>query len=149
MSARRGSDGAVLRKAITALSHRLRRQDGPMSIGPTGLGILGLLMKAGAASASELAALAYVQPQSLTRTLRALERDKLIGRRPDADDRRRAVLWITPKGEDLLRATMRRRIAWLNAAIDESLNSDERHTLRAAAELMERLALSEEPGASS
>jgi DNA-binding MarR family transcriptional regulator len=143
MAAKKSSDGALLRSAVATLTRRLRAQDGPAAVGPAGLGILGLLMKEGAASASELAALAQVQPQSLTRALAALEKDKLIARRVDADDRRRAVLWITPKGEDELRATMRKRIGWLARAMDEHLNDDERETLRAASMLMERLAGSE------
>jgi DNA-binding MarR family transcriptional regulator len=143
MPAKKSSDGALLRAAVATLTRRLRAQDGPSAVGSAGLGILGLLMKEGAASASELAALAQVQPQSLTRALAALEKDKLIARRVDEDDRRRAILWITPKGEDELRSTMRKRIAWLSRAMDAHLNDDERETLRAASLLMERLAGSE------
>jgi DNA-binding MarR family transcriptional regulator len=134
------SDGARLRSAMAALGRRLRREDGPGSIGPTGLAILGILRNAGAASASELAALAGLQPQSITRALHAMEREKLIGRRSDEADRRRAILWATPKGEDLLRTTMHRRVTWLNNAIAQHLSNRERATLRSAALLLQRLA---------
>jgi DNA-binding MarR family transcriptional regulator len=129
---------------MAALIRRLRREDGPIGIGPTGLALLGLLLQSGPATASELAAAENLQPQSLTRALRGLEQERLIGRRPDEDDRRRAILWITPKGEDLLRQTMRKRVAWLNAAIEATLSDTERETLRAAADLLERLAAADE-----
>lgn len=140
MPPKRGSsDGALLRSVISALNLRLRRVDEPSEIGPTGLGLLGLLHRDGPMSASELGDLAHAQPQSLTRPLQALEREKLIGRRVDDTDRRKAVLWATPKGEELLLKAMRKRVAWLSNAINTKLNDDERQTLRSAIALMERL----------
>src|SRR5579863_9094418 len=118
MPSQRSSDGALLRSAVSTLNHRLRRQDGPASVGPTAIGLLGLLLKHGPATAGELAELAYAQPQSLTRALHALEEEGFIGRRPDEDDRRRAILWITPKGELEVLTIMRRRVSWLNGAMD-------------------------------
>lgn len=141
MPAQRGSsDGAQLRSAMSALTQRLRREDATMSIGPTGFGLLALLLRAGPVSASELAAMAQAQPQNLTRPLKSLEDERLIGRRVDPDDRRRAMLWITPKGEDLVRSTIRKRVSWLNATIAANLSDDERETLRDALPLLEKLA---------
>jgi DNA-binding MarR family transcriptional regulator len=90
-------------------------------------------------SASELAELANASPQALTRPLQALEREDYIGRREDDDDRRRAVLWVTPKGEDFVLRTMRKRVAWLSDAINNKLAEDERTRLREAIGLLERL----------
>ena len=53
---------------------------------------------------------------------------------------RRTSLAITPKGEALLRETIRNRIAWLARVMESRLTPDERNTLRAAALLMERIA---------
>ncbi len=144
MAPKRGSsDGAILRSAISALTQRLRREDGPTEIGPTGFGLLGLLYRDGPMSSSQLGVLTFAQPQSLTRPLQALERARLIGRREDDEDRRRAVLSITPKGEELFRSLLGRRISWLNRMLSR-LPGDERETLRRAASIMERLAKGED-----
>jgi DNA-binding MarR family transcriptional regulator len=133
------SDAALLRSAVSALQRRLRAQDEAGGVGPTGLGILGRLMRVGATNATEIAQLEQLQPQSLTRSLQSLHDAGLIDRWPDEDDRRRTALAITPKGEELLRATMRKRIAWLARVMETRLTPDERDTLRAAALLMERM----------
>jgi DNA-binding MarR family transcriptional regulator len=90
-------------------------------------------------TARQIADLERLQPQSLTRTLRALQDDGLIRRRPDPEDRRRVRLAITPKGVDALAHDMARRDAWLAAALEE-LTAAERGVLELAAELMQRLA---------
>lgn len=97
-------------------------------------------MRTGVTSASEIATLESLQPQSLTRALKSLERDGLIDRWTDEDDRRRMSIAITPKGEALLRATIRERIFWLARAMATRLKPDEIDTLRAAAAIIERLA---------
>jgi DNA-binding MarR family transcriptional regulator len=138
------SDGALLRGALSALMRRMRREDDPVKvgdvgIGPTGIGLLALLHQLGPASAGQLAESEGFEPQSLTRPLQALEDAGLIERRVDEDDRRRSILAITDEGAELLRATMRKRAAWLNREMQQ-FNEDERATLRDAALLMERLA---------
>jgi DNA-binding MarR family transcriptional regulator len=102
--------------------------------------VLARLMRTGVTSASEIAALESLQPQSLTRALQSLERDGLIDRWIDADDRRRMSIAITPKGEALLRATIRERVVWLAHAMAARLTPDEVATVRAAAAIIERLA---------
>ena len=97
-------------------------------------------MRTGVTSASEIAALEALQPQSLTRALKSLERDGLIDRWIDEDDRRRTSIAITPKGEALLRTTIRERIFWLARAMATRLKPEEVETLRAAATIIERIA---------
>ena len=143
MAKKGSSDGAILRSAISALTQRLRREDGPTEIGPTGFGLLGLLYRDGPMSSSQLGVLTFAQPQSLTRPLQALEDSRLIARREDKDDRRRAILSITSKGEELFRTTLGKRISWLNRMLVR-LPDDERETLRRAAAIMERLAKGED-----
>src|SRR3984957_7900135 len=137
---RLASDAALLRSAVSGLQRRLRAQDDNGNISPTGLGILGRLLRTGVANATEIAQLEHLQPQSLTRALKSLHDDGLIDRWIDEDDRRRTSLAITPKGEALLRETIRNRIAWLARVMESRLTADERATLRAAAGLMERIA---------
>jgi DNA-binding MarR family transcriptional regulator len=137
---RLASDAALLRSAVSGLQRRLRAQDDNGNISPTGLGILARLLRTGVANATEIAELEHLQPQSLTRALKSLHDDGLIDRWIDEDDRRRTSLAITPKGEALLRETIRNRIAWLARVMESRLTPDERNTLRAAAPLMERIA---------
>jgi DNA-binding MarR family transcriptional regulator len=118
----------------------LRAQDDNGNVSPTGLGILARLLRTGVANATEVAQLEHLQPQSLTRALKSLHEDGLIDRWIDEDDRRRTSLAITPKGEALLRDTIRKRIGWLARVMESRLTPDERDTIRAAALLMERIA---------
>jgi DNA-binding MarR family transcriptional regulator len=133
------SDAALLRRAVSGLQRRLRAQDESADIAPTGLGILGRLLRIGVANATEIAELENLQPQSLTRSLKSLADAGLIDRWVDEDDRRRTSLAITEKGEALLRETIRKRVTWLAHVMETRFNQAERDTLRAAAFLMERI----------
>jgi DNA-binding MarR family transcriptional regulator len=137
---RLASDAALLRSAVAGLQRRLRAQDEDHAIAPTGLGILGRLLRIGVANATEIAQLENLQPQSLTRALKSLHDAGLIDRWIDEDDRRRTSLAITEKGEALLRSTIRKRVAWLARVMETRLSPAERDTVRAAALLMERMA---------
>lgn len=104
------------------------------------LSVLGLLHRRGAMSAGELAWAERVQPQSLTRTLAALEDRGEIVRRPDPADRRRSVLSLTQSGAEVLHADVTQRDSWLAMAMAEQLSPAEIQLLMMAGELMERLA---------
>jgi DNA-binding MarR family transcriptional regulator len=107
------------------------------------LSVLGLLRREGPMSAGELACAERVQPQSLTRTLAALEARGGIHRHPDPADRRRSVLSITEAGREILLADVAQRDSWLAMAIAEQLSPAETHLVMMAGELMERLAKAE------
>jgi DNA-binding MarR family transcriptional regulator len=104
------------------------------------LSVLGLLHRRGPMSAGELAWAERVQPQSLTRTLAALEERGEIRRRPDPADRRRSVLSITEAGSQVLFADVAQRDSWLAMAMADELSPAETQLLMMAGELMERLA---------
>jgi len=104
------------------------------------LSVLGLLYRRGTMSAGELAWAERVQPQSLTRTLAALEERGEICRVPDPSDRRRSVLSITEAGKGILLADVSQRDSWLSMAIAEQLSPAETLLVMMAGELMERLA---------
>jgi DNA-binding MarR family transcriptional regulator len=128
-----------LRRGAMRLSRRLRRERGEGALTGAQLSVLAALHRSGEMTARQIADLERLQPQSLTRTLRALQDDGLIRRRPDPEDRRRVRLAITPKGVDALAHDMAQRDAWLAAALEE-LTAAERGVLELAAELMQRLA---------
>jgi DNA-binding MarR family transcriptional regulator len=121
------------------LGRRLRMERPETELTSAELSVLGLLHQA-PMSAGELARAERVQPQSLTRTLAALEERGEIGRHPDSADRRRSVLSITESGRAVLLADVAQRDSWLAMAMAEQLSRAETVLLTMAGELMERLA---------
>lgn len=110
------------------------------SIPSAELSVLGLLHRRGSMSAGELAWAERLQPQSLTRSLAALEERGEIHRHPDPGDRRRSLLSITEAGRRVLLDDIAQRDSWLTLAMAERLSPAEAQLLMMAGELMERLA---------
>jgi DNA-binding MarR family transcriptional regulator len=135
---------ASVRAAFAKLNRRLRAQDDSDGIGSTGLSLLGRLSRDGPSTATALALEERLQPQSLTRTLRALEARKLIVRCTDPADRRRSSITITQDGRVYLLRTLRNRESWLAHAMAETLSPTERELLLLATTLVERLADADE-----
>ena len=129
-----------LRRGTMRLGRRLRMERPEHGVASAELSVLGLLHRRGPMSAGELAWAERVQPQSLTRTLAALEERGEVRRQPDPADRRRSVLSITEHGRELLIADVAQRDSWLTMAMAEQLSPAETQLLMMAGELMERLA---------
>ena len=129
-----------VRRAVGALSRRLRAERPADSLSATKLTLLGQLYRRGAATAAELADLEKVQPQSLTRVVAELVDEGLISRRGDPADGRRLLLELTAEGRAALTGDMQSRDAWLARAMEAELSETEHELLRWAAKLMERLA---------
>jgi len=129
-----------LRAALARLNRRLRAEDEDDGVGSTGLSLLGRLLRDGPASATTLATQERLQPQSLTRTLQALEKRALIGRAADASDRRRSTITITAAGVNALRRSVLSRESWLARAMLATLTPTERDLLVIATTLLDRLA---------
>jgi DNA-binding MarR family transcriptional regulator len=122
------------------LSRRLRMERPESGVPTQELSVLGHLHRRGPMTPGEVAAAERVQPQTLTRTLAALESRGEITRRADAADRRRSVLSITEAGLRTLTSDMSQRDSWLSLALAQELTPTERQLLALAGELMERLA---------
>lgn len=131
---------ADLRRGVIRLSRRLRLERPEQGEPLLQLTVLALLRSRGPMSPGDLASAERVQPQSLTRTLAALEAAGLIARDPDPEDGRRSLLTITHDGRRAIRDDVRQRDAWLAVAMAEVLSPVEQELLRLAGELMERLA---------
>jgi DNA-binding MarR family transcriptional regulator len=129
-----------LRRGTMRLGRRLRMERPEHAVPGAELSVLGLLYRRGPASAGDVAWAERVQPQSLTRTLAALELRGQIRRQADPDDRRRSLLSITAAGTELLLADIAQRDRWLTRAIADQLSPAETQLLMMAGELMERLA---------
>ncbi len=131
---------AALRVSVARLTRRLRSERDPrneLSVGQ--LSVLGALYRSGECSIGELAAHERVQPPSMTRTVSCLEEDGYVVRRPHESDRRQVLIALAAKGQQTLLADRKRRDAWLAQRLRE-LSPDERHVLREAAPIIERLA---------
>jgi DNA-binding MarR family transcriptional regulator len=102
--------------------------------------VLGRLDREGARSVSDLAAAERVRPQSMAQTVSELEADGLVSRRPDPDDKRRALVELTEHGRSALGEERRRREGWLAEVISDDLSPDEQAVLREAAGLLRRIA---------
>jgi DNA-binding MarR family transcriptional regulator len=130
----------ALRVSVGLLLRRMRqtRTDGELTLPESSA--LTRLDRAGPATASELAKLEQISPQSIGATLGALEAKGLIGRRPDPGDGRRAVLSVTEAGSRLLRDKRNARTQLLAKALSAGFAPAEIQLLASAAPLLERLA---------
>jgi len=130
-----------LRVSVAMLTRRLRSERDPENeLLPVGqLSVLGALFRNGECSVGELAALERVQPPSMTRTVNCLVDGGYVDRRAHETDRRQVVVALSDQGKVTLAADRRRRDAWLARRLRE-LTPDERHVLREAAPIIERLA---------
>jgi DNA-binding MarR family transcriptional regulator len=131
-----------LRTGIGLLLRRLRQApaEGELSL-PEGAA-LSRIERGGPATASALAKLEQISPQSMGATLAGLERRGLIRRDPDPEDGRKAILSLTDAGADALRSRRNSRTQLLAAALEAEFTAEEREKLQAAAPLLERLAQS-------
>jgi DNA-binding MarR family transcriptional regulator len=131
-----GATASELRVAMGQLLRRLRAEHRfPIHHGA----VLGRLHREGPSSISDLAKAEKVRPQSMAQTIGELESDGLVGRTPDPDDGRRAVVDLTPAGRETLEADRRVRVGWLVAAI-EQLSAADQKTLRRATSILAKLA---------
>lgn len=126
-----------LREAIGRVVRRLRAEPGP-SVGR--MAVLGRLDRDGPSSISDLAAHERMRPQSMAQTVHDLEADRLVSRRPDPNDRRRAFIELTTVGRDLLQTTRAGRETWLTQALERELDPGERALLHEALALLRRIA---------
>jgi DNA-binding MarR family transcriptional regulator len=135
------SPTTALRRSVTALTARLRAQGprtGGLSRGKAA--VLGNLRVQGPMTPSALAAAQRVQPQTLTRVLAGLQRDRLIRRSRDAADGRRQLIELTTKGRATLARDAQARDDWLESAIAEALTAEDARLVLAAAGPLGRLA---------
>jgi DNA-binding MarR family transcriptional regulator len=102
--------------------------------------VLGRLDREGPRSVSELATAERIRPQSMAQTVSDLEADGLVARRPDPDDRRRAMVELTESGRAVLAADRRQREGWLAQAITDGLSEEEQQVLADAVRLLRHLA---------
>ncbi|MDR6192859.1 DNA-binding MarR family transcriptional regulator [Agrobacterium pusense] len=90
-------------------------------------------------SVAELAGLRNVRHQSMRLVVSQLEGNALVARLPNPADGRSQLLSITTQGQDQLSQSRDARTSKIASLIEERLSDQERQTLEAAIEIIERL----------
>jgi DNA-binding MarR family transcriptional regulator len=127
-----------LHSSAIHLLRRLRRHDEGMGLSPARASALSVVVFGGPVTIGQLAQAEQVSAPTMTRLIVGMERDGLVRREPDSDDGR--IVWLHPtaRGSRILQAGRRRRVAALAQELG-TLSLDERRTLTAAADILERL----------
>ena len=135
-----GEVAGALRVSIGLLLRRMRQAqpEGELTLPETSA--LARLDRGGPTTATALAKLEQISPQSMGATLAALEARGLVERRPDPADGRRAVISATEAGLQALRNRRNARTEQLAQALSAEFTRSELRQLMAAAPLIERLA---------
>lgn len=141
----RGRGGATpeeLADRLHSLAIRLLRglRSEDVKAGLTGprLSALSVVVFAGPVTLGELAAAEQVKPPTMTRLVRALEREGLVRREKDPADGRVIRLRATARGDALLNEGRSRRVRRLAGPIAE-LGAADREALRHAVEVLARV----------
>ena len=126
-----------LHSAVLHLLRRLAQEDRASGQTPARLSALSVLVFAGPRSIGRLAKDERVAAPTMTRLVAGLERDGLVERTPDPDDRRATRLAATDEGRRILLEGRERRIQALDSLL-AATSSKDRATLERAADIIER-----------
>jgi DNA-binding MarR family transcriptional regulator len=130
----------ALRLSVGLLVRRLRQVQGEGELTLPETAVLARLDRGGATTASALAKLERISPQSMGATLTALESRGLIGRRADPRDGRQALIHPTKEGLRRLRDRRNERVERMARVLETDFTRTEVRQLMAAAPLLERVA---------
>jgi DNA-binding MarR family transcriptional regulator len=136
-----GKAAIELGLAVKRLRARLRAEsttDAGWTISQ--LSTLSWLVNDGPMTASGLAQIEHVRPQSIAEIVAALKDGGLVVAKPDPTDGRKSLLRASPAGRRLIASVSASREAWLAHAIEAVVEPGERAGLAAAIELLHRLA---------
>ena len=139
-SSKTQAGSAVIAEDLRIVVGRLvRRLRAGYAIAPHQFSVLNTIERNGPQTASQLAALEIVRPQSMAHTLHQLVEAGFVTRRPDPTDGRQTLIALSDAGRFAIDEQRRETTGWLSAAIDHELDADERLTLATAVTLIGRL----------
>lgn len=125
-----------LRDTLGRGARRVRVEAGP----PLGqLTVLGHLQRRGALSTNDLAVAERVRPQSMSVTIKTLEKDGLVHKRPHPTDGRQMLVEMTPKGIKTLEDIFAIREDWLAHEIRKNLSERQREELRKGLDIIQAI----------
>jgi DNA-binding MarR family transcriptional regulator len=130
-----------LRTAVTRLNRRLRSSS-LGGVSPAQASALAMIDRLGSPSLGELAAAEQVQPPTITRLVASLERDGLVQRRVDGEDRRCLRVTLTASGRRELSSIRVKKAAFIEQRLAR-LEDDELDAVVRVIGILERW--SEEP----
>ncbi|GAA5053156.1 MarR family winged helix-turn-helix transcriptional regulator [Streptomyces similanensis] len=128
-----------VRVVYSRLRRRLRETYDRGDLTPSQTSVLSRLDKDGEASVSDLAAAEGVRHQSVASIVGILVERGLVARRPDPEDGRRQLVFVTDGGHTFLEDRRRAGEGWLARAVQDQCTEEERRTLLAAAAVLERI----------
>jgi DNA-binding MarR family transcriptional regulator len=132
----------TLRVSVGLLLRRMRQAQPAGDLTWPEISALARLDRGGPTTASALAKLEQISPQSMGATLGALEERGLLERRPDPLDGRQAVISVTEAGQLALGSRRSARTDQLARALATGFTNAELRQLMAVAPLIDRLAQS-------
>lgn len=127
-----------LHSAAIHLLRRVRRVDEESGLTAARLSALSVLVFGGPTTLGALARAEQVSAPTMSRLVRALERDGLVVREPHAEDGRAITLAASSKGRALLVLGRERRIAELAELLD-GVGPEELQLLSDASRIVERI----------
>ena len=130
---------ADLRMGTFRLARRLRNERANDELSDGQFSVLGGLYTHGSHTLTGLAERDHVSAPSMNRTVNCLEDSGYLTRVADAADKRRVTIELTDAGTAIVKATVKKRDAWLHHQL-RTLDTTDRETLAKAADLMRRLA---------
>lgn len=134
------ASSAVIADDLRAVVGRLvRHLRAGYTIPPHQYGVLRSIERIGPQTASQLAAVEAVRPQSMAHTLQQLDRAGFVTREPDPTDGRQTLIALSDAGRAAVTEQGREVAGWLARAIDANLDADEQARLGDAVPLLMRL----------
>jgi len=130
----------ALRLAVGRIARRMRQAHAVGDLTLSERSVLARLERDGAESPGTLAELERVRPQAMATTLASLEERRLVSRRPDPADRRRAVMTVTDAGRKVLADRRSESVQNLAAVLEGDFTPAERMKLLELLPLLDRLA---------
>ena len=129
-----------MRTVFRKLKQRLREQGGRSNLTPSQASILLRLENGGAVTVSSLARAEGMRPQSMSAVVLPLQKAGLVSGAPDPNDGRKSLMSLTPKCIKWIEEGRAARQDWLTTAISQKFSAQEQQQLKAALELLKRLA---------
>ncbi len=131
----------AINSAMTRLMRQIRRVDDRQGVRRARLSALAVLHFGGASSLTELAKAELVSRATMHHIVTGLEGDRLVARKTDPDDGRRAIVSLTAKGRRTILAAHAARIDYLAALADGLSPTDLAVTAKTMLELRDAAAL--------
>lgn len=122
-----------LRTVVTRLIKKLRKESiAAQQLSLTERSTLGLIFQHGGLLPSELAAMEKITNQSMSQILSHLLELGLIIRTDSETDKRKVIITLTEKGEQLILKMRSEKDEWLAEAINASCTAEEQEILKKA-----------------